>query len=442
LTDWKNRIIGHGDEPLDEILFNPANWRIHPKAQQEALEGVLSQVGFVQDVIINKQTGHLVDGHLRCQVAARNGEKTIPAVYVDLTPEEESLILATIDPLSAMAATDKQKLDDLLHAVQSDDARVQEMMSGLAEREGLEFGKQEPADAEPQIDRAAELNEKWQVKTGDLWQIGEHRLLCGDSTKREDVERVIQTNKASMCFTSPPYAEQRDYKIGYFDWLELMTGVSEQAIFACKENASILINLGLVHVDGKVFRYWDPWIDWMEENEQPLYGWYVWDKMSGLIGDWRGRLAPAHEWIFHFANKPNRANKTAPTKYAENGVTHYKKDKVGLREKSGKMTGFTMAGEQVNATKVIDSVIRCQPQRGGIPGHPAPFSVEFASTLIEVYSQVGEYVYEPFCGSGTSIVACQNLGRMSLSVELEPQYCAVILERMATAFPDIEIERL
>jgi hypothetical protein len=137
LSEWQNRIIGHGDEPLDEILFNPANWRIHPKAQQEALEGVLSQVGFVQDVIINKQTGNLVDGHLRCQVASRNGEKTIPAVYVDLTPEEEALILATIDPLSAMAATDKAKLDDLLQAVQSDDERVQKMMAGLGAREGI-----------------------------------------------------------------------------------------------------------------------------------------------------------------------------------------------------------------------------------------------------------------------------------------------------------------
>ena len=248
--------------------------------------------------------------------------------------------------------------------------------------------------------------------------------------------------KAEMCFTSPPYAAQRNYKIGDFDWLGLMTGVSEQAIFACRENASILINLGLVHIDGKVFRYWDPWIDWMEENGQPLYGWYVWDKQNGLMGDWHGRLAPAHEWIFHFANKPTRANKTAPTKYAENGVTHYKKDKVGLREKDGKMTGFTMAGEQVNATKVIDSVIRCQPQRGGIDGHPAPFSVEFAATLIEVYSQTKEIVYEPFCGSGTSIVSCQNLERRCFSLELEPSYCAVILQRMHDAFPNIEIKRL
>lgn len=133
-ANWRNRIVGSGDEPLDAILFNPANWRIHPKAQQEALEGVLSEVGWVQNVIINKTTGHLVDGHLRCQVAARNGEKTVPVVYVELDENEEALILASLDPLAAMAATDKAKLDELLHAVQSDDVRVQALMEETRER--------------------------------------------------------------------------------------------------------------------------------------------------------------------------------------------------------------------------------------------------------------------------------------------------------------------
>jgi DNA modification methylase len=138
---WRNRIVDHGNEPLDAILFNPANWRIHPKQQQDALTGVLSEVGWVQDVIVNRVTGHLVDGHLRCQVAARNGEATIPVVYVDLTPSEEALVLASIDPIAAMAATDKAKLDELMQQVQSDDARVQAMMAGIAEKEGLEYGK-------------------------------------------------------------------------------------------------------------------------------------------------------------------------------------------------------------------------------------------------------------------------------------------------------------
>jgi hypothetical protein len=169
----------------------------------------------------------------------------------------------------------------------------------------------------------------------------------------------------------------------------------------------------------------------MDETDWPLFGWYVWDKLNGLMGDWNGRLAPAHEWIFHFACQPKRPNKTAPTKYAENGVTHYKTDKVGLRGKDGSLGGFTSAGRPVNQTKLIDSVIRCQSARGGVEGHPAPFSVEFAASLIEAYSTAGDYIYEPFCGSGTTLVACEQLGRFGRGIELEPKYCAVILERMA-----------
>ena len=63
----KNRIIGSGEEQLDQIMFNPRNWRIHPLSQQDALKGVLEEVGWVQEVIINKRTGHLVDGHLFSQ---------------------------------------------------------------------------------------------------------------------------------------------------------------------------------------------------------------------------------------------------------------------------------------------------------------------------------------------------------------------------------------
>lgn len=129
---WRNRIIGHGEEAPDQLLANPANWRIHPKAQQDALAGVLSQVGWVQDVIVNQQTGHVVDGHLRVSLAISRKEPSIPVVYVDLSPEEEALVLATLDPLAAMAAADKEKLDTLLREVSTGDAALQQMLSELA----------------------------------------------------------------------------------------------------------------------------------------------------------------------------------------------------------------------------------------------------------------------------------------------------------------------
>jgi len=141
LAEIKNRIIGSGEEPLDSILFNPRNWRIHPLNQQNALKGVLEEVGWVQQVIVNKRTGNLIDGHLRCQLAAREGNTTIPVVYVDVSEEEEALILSTLDPIAGMAATDKAKLDELLAGLETENQDVQNLLNDIAEKERLEYGK-------------------------------------------------------------------------------------------------------------------------------------------------------------------------------------------------------------------------------------------------------------------------------------------------------------
>lgn len=435
--DYKNRIVGYSEVQVDEILFNPNNWRIHPKYQQDALKGVLEEVGLVQNILINRTSGNLVDGHLRVQLAARDGVKTLPATIVELTEEEENIILATLDPLAAMAATDKQKLDDLLHAVQSDDERVQEMMAGLAEREGLEFGKQEPTDAEPQIDMAAELNEKWQVKTGDLFRIGEHKLLCGDSTKREDVERVMGGEKARLCFTSPPYGNARDYEIGEFNYQSLYSGFSDLAFSFCDD---VLVNLGLIHKDGRVFRYWEKWIDYCEASGNELFGWYVWDQKSGMPGDFHGRLARSHEWIFHFSKSHIPANKWIKTtgESLKRGTSGKR-----FRQKDGSLKELGSPETIGQLFKVPDSVIRIQREMArGIhtESHPAVFPIEFPEFGIQTWSNENDICYEPFCGSGTTMVACQNLSRKCRAIEISPNYCAVILQRMSDAFPGIEIE--
>jgi len=138
LAKIKNRIVGNGEEPLDQILYNPRNWRIHPLSQQDALKGVLEEVGWVQQVIVNKRTGNLIDGHLRCQLAAREGAQTIPVVYVDVSEDEEALVLATLDPIGAMAATDKQKLDELFANIQSENEQVTALIQEIAEKNGIE----------------------------------------------------------------------------------------------------------------------------------------------------------------------------------------------------------------------------------------------------------------------------------------------------------------
>jgi ParB-like chromosome segregation protein Spo0J len=132
---YESRIVGHGEVAPAELVANPSNWRTHPKAQQDALAGVLSEVGWVQDVIVNKRSGYLVDGHARVAVAAKRGEASVPVVYVDLSEEEEQKMLATLDPLAAMAGADTAALADLLTSVTSEDAALAEMLADLGDQE-------------------------------------------------------------------------------------------------------------------------------------------------------------------------------------------------------------------------------------------------------------------------------------------------------------------
>ena len=143
---WRSRIVGYGEEAPDQLLANDRNWRGHPKPQQDALLGVLHEVGVVQNILVNRQSGKVVDGHLRVALALREGQKSIPVTYVDLTDAEEALILATLDPLGALAFADKEKLGELLAEVSSGEAALQQMLAELAKENGLTLG----ADGEPE----------------------------------------------------------------------------------------------------------------------------------------------------------------------------------------------------------------------------------------------------------------------------------------------------
>lgn len=115
---WGSRIIGHGEEAPDQLLANPMNWRIHPQAQSDAMERVLERVGWVQSVIVNRTTGNLIDGHLRVGLAIARDEPSVPVAYVELTEEEERLVLLSLDPLAGLAVPDKELLRQLMGEVE------------------------------------------------------------------------------------------------------------------------------------------------------------------------------------------------------------------------------------------------------------------------------------------------------------------------------------
>lgn len=116
-TVWRNRIVGTGEVDPSELVANPANWRQHPMQQREALADALERVGWVQQVVVNKTTGRMIDGHLRAQLGDEQGEATVPVLYVELTEEEERLVLASLDPIGALAVPDVEQLRKLLDSL-------------------------------------------------------------------------------------------------------------------------------------------------------------------------------------------------------------------------------------------------------------------------------------------------------------------------------------
>lgn len=164
-TEWRNRIVGEGEQPASQFVANPANWRVHPQAQRDAMRGALNEVGWVQRVIVNRRTGYLLDGHERVWQALQNGDAPVPYVEVDLDPAEEAYVLATLDPIGAMAQASADQLGALLAEVQSGESGIQQMLADLAERAGV---LDQPADGDDGDDVADDAPppphvERWQV---------------------------------------------------------------------------------------------------------------------------------------------------------------------------------------------------------------------------------------------------------------------------------------
>lgn len=152
----KNRIVGDGMVSVSKLVANPANWRTHPAEQEAAVEDLLKEVGWVQNVIVNKRTGNLVDGHLRVQIARKRNEDKIPVVYVDLTQREEDLVLASLDPLAALAKIDEGKLAEIL---KRSDPQGESLRALLADM-GEEISTRATTVSKPEVDFAEELLEE------------------------------------------------------------------------------------------------------------------------------------------------------------------------------------------------------------------------------------------------------------------------------------------
>jgi DNA modification methylase len=382
MSGWKNRIVGLGEEDPEQLLANPLNFRTHSGPQRDAMRGSLNTVGWTQAVVVNQGTGFVVDGHLRIEEAISKHEKTVPVLYVDLTAEEEAIILASLDAIGAMADVDQKRLDELLADLHVDDAGLEALLNSLRGQQ-IKTGNTDPDDI-------PEVRVEPGVVLGQMFQMGDHRILCGDSTIISDVERLMEGAIADMIWTDPPYGV--DYVGKTKDALKIKNDKFDPAktriLVADALKIAPLRQGGVFYIASPGGNMEPAFRGALEDAALTLHEVIIWVKDRFVMGrsDYHWRHEPIlYGW--------------------KDGAAHF------------------WCGDRKQ-----DTVWEI-PKPAASESHPTMKPVELVTRSVQNSSQPNDTVYEPFAGSGTTIIAAEMLGRHCMAIEIDPKYVAVSLER-------------
>ena len=394
---WNTRIVGSDMVDPSILCPNPKNWRRHPKHQQDAMTNVFNEIGWIQDIIVNKTTGNIIDGHMRAELAVKNKEKLVPVKYVELSEEEERQALITYDPLSALAEQDNETLKQLLGDI-----------SNSIDMSKFDFGKDVMNSMLPHTDEELDdvplVPDTPTTKLGDIIQLGRHRLMCGDCTDSEVVERLMQGEKADMVFTDPPYG------VSYTGGIQFKSGgaVIDNRKMICGDDADIypvLFDILPLVVNG------------------PCYIWFAGTKARSLYES-AERTGEIHAMIIWVKNGG----------YGALNANYKQKHEPCLYWKpKGATLDFTGATTETTVWDI--------DKDGVNKYHPTQKPIALAVKAIGNHANA-KMVLDLFLGSGTTMIACENLGRKCRGCEIDPGYVAVILQRYKDTFPDKEIKLL
>lgn len=374
-----------------EILPNPRNWRTHPKAQKEALQGLLAEIGFA-GAVLARETPHglmLIDGHLRTETAV---DAEIPVLILDVDEKEANKILATFDPVSAMAGSDAAALDALLRDVETSNESVASMLADLAKDAGCDWAKdqkeiEEDEVPEPPVDPV--------TKPGDLWILGDHRVLCGDSTKAEDVKRLFNGSKPFMMVTDPPYGVKYEA-----DWRN----------DALRADGSPIAGRAIGKVEN------DDRYDWTDAyNLSPSHVAYVWH--AGMFsGEVRDSISKAGFKIRSqiIWKKSNFA--------IGRGHYHWGHEPCWYACRDGGTSKW--CGDRTQST-----IWEIAKPAKSETGHSTQKPVECMARPIRNHGGPEDLIHDPFLGSGTTLIAAEQLNRKCYGMEISPAYCDVIVAR-------------
>ena len=386
---------------LDELRPDPKNPRVISQSQMAALSRSLERWGLVEPLVVNKD-GTIIGGHQRYDALRQIGVTETPCVIVDLPSSDARALNIALNRISG--EWDEPKLAILLKELKA--GNVDLSLTGFEEIQLAQLLAPDLGGGLTDPDVLPE-NIEAMTKSGDVWALGEHRVVCGDATNAELVFKTC--GGFPLLVTSPPYFNQREYSQWktYDDYLATMRQTVKAWDAAASSSSLMAVNIG----SDEQARRWMP-SDW-------------WALIRDHGRDWLYRECIA--WV-----KAAAVWSVPRSMHIENG--HYfpaQRWEVILVVSRGDHPSFDISDRdrvrefQENVWNM--AVVPGQVQTSG--GHPAMYPVELPRRLIMAYSKKGLKVFDPFLGSGTTLIAAEQLGRICHGIEIEPRYVDVSVAR-------------
>jgi len=366
--------------------------KVHPR---NARKGVVSSIaesidhnGFFGTIVAQRSTGHILVGNHRYLAAKERKMDSVPVMWVDVDDDHAIKILLADNRTNDLSGYDDKALTELLAEVSNSaglegtgytEADLDAMITGLVEEAGGGSSQEAP---EAQINKAEELREKWQTERGQLWEIGRHRLMCGDSTSAEDVARLIAGATPPTVVFDPPYDAPTEV-------LAVRWPCNDAIVFTDHRHT-------LDTIDGwpsfRCLFVWDGGSSWYTPG---------WPLARAKVCLWFG-ATPYNPDGSHYG-EPGEARTVSNSR----GTYAYHPDPRG---------------------KHLATVF-ASPATTQFDGHAHAKPVDWVRLLI-ANCTIGD-VFDPFVGSGTTIVAVEQTGRSCYGMEIEPKYVAVTLQRLS-----------
>lgn len=421
---------------VDINKLNPAKYnpRVDLKPgdpEYEKLKRSIKEFGYVEPIVWNSRTGNVVGGHQRLKILKDEGQTKVKVSVVDLSDSQEKALNIALNKISG--DWDQEKLNQIFKDLQEDiDIDVELTGFDIEEINDImaNFDTTEVVEDDFDLEEELEKEEEPITRRGDLWILGKHKLLCGDSTRPEDVARLMDGDQADLLLTDPPYNVNYESEsgmkiendnLGDDDFYNLLIGSFSNMYEIAKEGTPIYI----FHADTEAYNFRKAFMNAGFKLSQGL----VWVKHSMTIGrqDYQWR----HESIL-YGWKEGAAHRW----YGQRNKDTVIESDIDIESLSKKELVYLV--EQL-LESLPGTVIRFdRPTKNDL--HPTMKPIGLLGYLIKNSSVEGDLIVDLFGGSGSTLIASEQMNRKCYTMDLDSKYCDAIIKRYIALTGDENIK--